>query len=457
MHGLNSLKDNIITAVILAFIFALGFLLRAGVYERSAVGPFTPFTNINAFHYYFADLAAKGGKIPEICYEIQYPEGFEVFRRESVIMEYFVGFLYRIFGRSADFGWFVRNFVIIFGLIPLFMVYALARRITKARGAAILAALFYTIAPAAINRSIGLGFMKETFALPFIFGNALFMAFAEDETISLRKVCIYSVFSGVCMFIALAAWHFTQFYLMIVFVFAAYRGIFLNKRDTFAQYIALAVSAIAAGLLIPYLRSIPFLMSTPMLLGFAVLPVFYFKKFIKSRGALAVIFAATTAILIFGFSFLSRHFSIYHHVYSLGIDSLRFLGRKPFDPNLLSSDSRMLWDVAHSAPALNEALAYFLPALVLGLPLIIITAGKLLRGKTNAGDGGADIVLYLLAVFGILYLFVNRVMVFTIFFLSVWTGGLAVISRKRLQRGLLSAFIIVVIALELIKVSHARA
>ncbi len=113
MHGLNSLKDNIITAVILAFIFALGFLLRAGVYERSAVGPFTPFTNINAFHYYFADLAAKGGKIPEICYEIQYPEGFEVFRRESVIMEYWCVFPSMIVVGRALFVWSLHMLLII--------------------------------------------------------------------------------------------------------------------------------------------------------------------------------------------------------------------------------------------------------------------------------------------------------------------------------------------------------
>lgn len=451
------LRTSAKTIILLILIAVLGFLLRADVYKRSSMGPFTPFTNINAFHYYFAELVAKGEKIPEVCYEIQYPEGFEVFRKESVVMEYFVGSLYRIFGSGSDFGEFVRNFVMIFGLIPLLIVYALAKYAMKDRNAAILASLFYVVTPAAVNRTIGLGFLKEAFALPFIFANILFMVFAEDEKASSRKMYIYSAFSGVCMFIALASWHFTQFYLMIAFVFVAYRAIFLNKRDTFAQYVSLMVSSVAAGVLIPYLREIPFIISSPMLLGFAVLPVFYLKKYIRNKGALLLGFAALASILIFGLSFLSKHFGTYYHVYSLGIDSLRFLGQKPLDPNLLSSDSRMLWDVAHSAPPLDEALAYFVPALLLGLPLILSVTKKVLKDEKGALDGGIDFLLYLLIAFGIMYLFVNRVMVFTIFFLAVWAGGPLVMFRKKLWKALSCLFIICVIALEVIKVSHASA
>ena len=461
MPGSNSLKNSII---ILALIFILGFLLRADVYKRSSIGPFTPFTNINAFHYYFADLVAKGEKIPAVCYKIQYPEGFEVFRKESVVMEYFVGYLYRALGRGTDFDAFVRNFVMIFGLIPLFIVYALTLHITKDRFAAILAAIFYTVTPAAVNRTIGLGFLKEAFALPFIFGNMLFMAFAEDETCSSRRVYIYSILSGICMFIALAAWHFTQFYLMIALVFIAYRAILFDKRDTFVQYIALMVSSAAAGIVIPYLREIPFLVSSPMLLGFAILPVFCVKRYVINKGVRAVIFIASAFLLIAGFSFLSKHFGIYYHVYSLGIDSLRFMGQKPFNPNLLSSDSRMLWDVAHSAPPLNEAVTYFLPALILGLPLILNIAIKSFRNKSYSEDG-IDLLLYLLIAFGVLYLFVNRVMVFTIFLIAIWAGGLIVIppstllrtGRQRLWKSLSAVFIIGVIALQAAAVSRASA
>lgn len=494
MPGSNSLKNSIIpnfvrrtavgrakfSIIMLALIFVLGFFLRVDVYKRSSVGPFTPFTNINAFHYYLAELVAKGGEIPAVCYKIQYPEGFEVFRKESVVMEYFVGYLYRILGRGADFAAFVRNFVMIFGLIPLFIVYALAMYITKNRLSAILAALFYTVTPAAVNRTIGLGFLKEAFALPFIFGNILFMTLAEDETGSLRRVYIYSILSGICMFIALAAWHFTQFYLMAIFVFVAYRLIFLDKRGTIAQYVSLMVSAAAAGVIIPYLREIPFLISSPMFLGIAILPIFYVKKYSKNKGMLVVLFVTITAALITGFSFLSKHFGIYHHVYSLGMDSLRFLGQKPLDPNLLSSDSRMLWDVAHSAPSLNEAVTYFLPALILCLPLILNVAARSFRNK-NYPAGGIDLLLYLLAAFGVLYLFVNRVMVFTIFLIAIWAGGLIVISpstllpstgsprrardsaglrgtgRQKLWKTLSIALIVGVIMLEAAAVSRASA
>lgn len=167
-------------------------------------------------------------------------------------------------------------------------------------------------------------------------------------------------------------------------------------------------------------------------------------------------FIASAFILIAGFSFLSKHFGIYHHVYSLGIDSLRFLGQKPFNPDLLSSDSRMLWDVAHSAPPLSEAVIYFLPALILGLPLILNIAVKSFRDKKYPA-GGIDLMLYLLIAFGILYLFVNRVMVFTIFLIAIWAGGLMVITRQRLWKALAAAFIIGVIVLETVTVSRASA
>ncbi|MDD5680549.1 MAG: hypothetical protein PHI59_04850 [Candidatus Omnitrophica bacterium] len=451
-----NLRTSAKTAILLIAIFIVGFLLRADVYKRSSIGPFTPFTNINAFHYYFAELVSKGEKVPEVCYKIQYPEGFQVFRKESMVMEYFVGILYRIFARGSDFSEFVRNFVMIFGLIPLFIVYILARYATKNNAAAIFAALFYTVTPAAVNRTIGLGFLKEAFALPFIFGNILFMVFAEDEKCPLRKVYVYSVLSGVCMFISLAAWHFTQFYLMLAFLFIAYRAIFFSRRNTLIQYGALMISSIAAGALIPYLRELSFVISSPMLLGFALLPIFYLKRNIRNHRMLALIFAALTAILVFGLSFLSKHFGVYYHVYSLGIDSLRFLGSKPFNPSLLSSDSRMLWDVAHSSPPLREAVEYFVPALILGLPLILIVSRKMIKDK-NGLDGGIDLLLYLFAAFGILYLFVNRLMVFTIFLLSIWTGGLLVLARQKLQKALASALIICVIAFEIIKVSHASA
>ncbi|MBU4376764.1 MAG: hypothetical protein KKD29_04720 [Candidatus Omnitrophica bacterium] len=450
-----NLSAGLKTTSILILIFILGFLLRIELYERSSIGPFTPFTNINAFHYYFAELVRDGKEIPALCREAQYPEGFEAYQKESFLMERFVGSLYRICPRPVDFQLFVRYFVMIFGLIPVVIVYALARCVTKNNAAALCAGFFYAVAPAAVNRTFGFGFLKEAFALPFIFANIFFLYLAGKEKSSRGKRHTYNVFSAITIFIALASWHFTQFYLVFIFAFMALVAIFFDDVDIKIEYAYLMAASLGAGMLIPYLRAIPFTISGPMLFGFAILAVFFVKKYTTRRVIRLLVFTVTAAALIYAFSFLSRHFGAYYHVYSLGIDSLRFLGVKPFNPNLISPDSRMLWDVAHSAPEAREVINYFGPALLLALPLIFIKAKALFRNKEE--NNGELFLLYLLTAFGILYLFVNRTMVFTIFLLAVWSGGLIVIFKKKALRVISVIIVLLVIAFEIAVVSRARA
>ncbi len=443
--------------IILALIIALSFVIRIGVYHRSSLGNFTPFTNVNAFHYYFATLIAKGEEIPEVSYKAQYPEGISVFRKTSIFMEYVVGFLYRGFGKyRIPFDEFVRNFVRLFGVIPVLIVYWLTRYVTGNRPAALTSALFYGVAPASVNRTIGLGFLRESFALPFIFFHILFFILSQDRKQNIFQRRLYIILSGIVIFIALASWHFTQFYLMVIFAFLAYRAVFYSDEDSERQFLVLMIFSVIAGVVVPYLRESRFLISFPMILGFSIAPVFYGKRIItrkESRSAVLI----CSALILFVISLLfSRDLSVYSHVYHLGIDSLRFWGTKPSDPHLISWHSRMLWDVAHSAHSLRKVFLYFAPGLLLGLPLIVTKARQMItRTDTGQRDGGIIFLLYLLMVFTVLYLFVNRLMVFTIFLLSIWTGGLLALFRKKIYKVLSSSFVILVIAFEVIRISHA--
>lgn len=445
-------------AAALVLILALGFVIRAEIYTRSAGGESIPFTNINAFHYYFANLVARGKSIPEVSYKAQYPEGIRVFRKTSVLMEYITGFLYRIFDRGR-FDEFVRNFVRVFGVIPVVIIYFLAKYATGGdRTAALASSLFYAVTPAAANRTIGLGFLRENFTLPFIFGHILFFIFAQDRRRSPAEKKIYLILSAGAIFIALASWHFTQFYLIVVFLFLACRLIFAEDGDAKRQYAALIFSSFLAGITIPYLRDIRFIASLPMALGFSITPVLYMKKFLWKRARLLVLFI-TSFLVIFGiFSFFSKDITAYRHVYSLGIDSLRFLGVKPVKPNLISVDSRMLWDVAHSAPSAKESFLYFTPALLLGLPLIAVRITEMAKSKNRTPkEGGLLFLISLFFIFGIIYLFINRLIVFEIFLLSVWTGGLFVLFRKKVYKLFARSFIAVVIIFETMRAVSASA
>jgi hypothetical protein len=450
-------RTKTIIAIALLLILALGFFIRVNIYERSVAGGFTPFTNINAFHYYFASLIAKGEKIPEVSYNAQYPEGIQVFSKTSIFMEYVLGYAYRAFGRHiSSFDEFVRNFVRLCGILPAIIVYFLAKFATGNRAAALTASLFYAVTPAAVNRTIGLGFLRENFTLLFIFSYILFFIFSQDNKRSLNEKRIYLLLSGISIFIALASWHFTYFYLIVIFLFLAYLAVSANDEDSRRQYLMLLLSSAVAGVTIPYLREGRFLISAPMLIGFSIAPIYCARRYLQNKRALLLIFAGSLVLLFAVFFFLLKDLRIYNHVYTLGIDSLRFLGVKPSNPNLLSVDSRMLWDIAHSAPQAKEAFLYFAPALLLALPLILKKAMKICKAKNIAqNDRGVAFLLYLLVIFGVLYLFINRLMVFTIFLLSIWVGSMLVLFQKKFHRLLSVLCLILILIFETVRVSAA--
>ena len=441
--------------LILGIIAVIGYLLRVNIYERSVAETPVPFTNINAFHYYFADLVAKGERIPEVSYKVQHPEGIEVFKKTSVFMEYVAGSLYRVFD-GQRFEDFVRDFVRVFGVIPAIIVYFFARYITGSRSAAIAAALFYAVTPAAANRSIGLGFLRENFTLPFIFCHMLFFALSKDTNIRVIYRRLYLLLAGSSLFIALASWHFTQFYLMAIFLFVAFEAIFMGGRDIRQQYLALMLCSIIAAVTIPYLREVRFIISCPMILGYSIMPVLYLKKYLPNKILASVFLTCSFLVLMLLSISIMRDVGTYYHVYSLGIDSLRFFGVKPLDPSLISTDSRMLWDIAHSAPGARAAVSYFGPALLLGLPLLTVRTREWFKAE-GVGESGprSPLVLYLLLAFGVMYLFINRLMVFPIFLLSIWAGGLMVLFKKKAYRVISASCVFLVITFELIRAVHA--
>src|SRR3990167_6201827 len=110
--------------VLLILIFFFAIFIKVTMYENSRKGAFIPFTNVNAFHYYFAKEIAEGRRLKARETRIQYPEGIEVFRKTSIFMEYVTGYLYRGLNRflNISFDDFTRHFVRIWTSLPLFFV-----------------------------------------------------------------------------------------------------------------------------------------------------------------------------------------------------------------------------------------------------------------------------------------------------------------------------------------------
>ena len=407
------------------------------MFENSRKGHFIPFTNVNAFHYYFAKEIAEGRRIKTRETRMQYPEGIEVFRKTSIFMEYIAGYLYRWVNRffNISFDDFVRHFVRIISSLTIFVIYLITYEIYKSRLAGLVSSLFYSVSLPAITRSAGFGFLRENFTLPVIFLQFLFFMLAigranKETSEENNKWLSMSLISGVLMFIALASWHFSPFYLVVIEGFILLRLIFTkgNPDGLLKVFSMLLAFCFAAGILIPYLAANRFIISYPMLIGYAIIGGWFLNR-VSLRGRspwqsnlrYAGSFLITFLVLIILTSPYQKDNEVYSHVYSLGIYQLKYLGMNPTDPSRVPFDAKLLWEASHGAPKMADALyAFTVPFLVALVPIFFMIK-KIIR---KGWDEKIGLLIYFLITSFILYLFINRLMVFLAFFLSIFAGGL---------------------------------
>lgn len=441
------MSKKISAVAMLLLILAFGVFIRERIYDRSAAKPFMPFTHVYAVHYYHAKLVAEGKAIPRLDTMVQHPEGVDTFRTLGVFMEYPVGWAYRIFKPAVPFDEFVRDFVRYAGVLPAVLVFLIAFRLTVRNTAgALLSAAFYVTAPAAVTRSVGLGFLKESFALPLIFLHVTLLAFVLDAGKSPKAKAVYNMVSGLALFTALASWHFTQFYFMAIILFFVWRVVLLGERGLFRIFALQSCFAVSAGLLVPYLRAERFLISLTMCTAYAILltGAACLRAPEKKMPYRLAVFLAAAIVCMAVLGRFSKDATDYRHVYALGIDQLRFFGMKPSDPSLICRDSRTLWDISHRAPPAKEALLYFGPVAIAAF-LPFIAAMEMVRRGLREVNGALGFLVYMAVIFSLLYLLINRLMVFAVFFISLWAGGLVTVSKAKVLRRLASAFIAILL------------
>ena len=170
-----------------------------------------PYTRESALLFHYADVYRTTGRIPSLDERAQVPEGLHVRRELSVGKGIVAAWLYNGLGVRAGFGVramsfqrFVRRFDAAWyclGVIPLFF---LVRGRTRSLLAATLSAMLLAWTVGAMQRSTGLGFARENFALPLIFAHVWLFDMA------LRRGRLGpSIAAGVVLAVALATWDLT--------------------------------------------------------------------------------------------------------------------------------------------------------------------------------------------------------------------------------------------------------
>ena len=343
-----------------------------------------------------------------------------MWRDDSIGKEFPPAWLYNGLGITGmSFQRFVRRFDAAWyalGVIPLFFF---VRGRTRSLTAATIAGVLLACAYAAVQRSTGLEYSRENFALPFIFAH--FWLF----DMALRKGWrAPAIVAGALLAVALATWDLTQLYLLLVVAYCAVRC--LVRRAWAAELVHLAPTlgaALVVGLIVPYLWAHQFPISYAMLLGYGLMAWWLVETRVKlpglvTKGVLVVLVVGT----LLGATLLPAG-RTYSHFRELLFAKLRYLNVKPLDPTKLSYEARILWTPAlHSATTIHmghwpvsEFRAVLLLATMAG---VLVALAKRLRREI----GAVSLLVAMTVVWLVLYLLFVRMQVFLIFFIAAFVG-----------------------------------
>jgi tetratricopeptide (TPR) repeat protein len=374
-----------------------------------------------AFQYRYAKLYALHGVLPAVDYMAQYPEGVNVRREFTTLMEKVSGNIYRIFLKRTrlPFHVFIIYFISFFSSLPVFSVFLLAKLVSRKNLPALVSAGFYCVARVSFMRVIVGGFEYEIFAFPLItFGIYFFL-------LSLRKRSYaLSALASVFFTAALLSWHFTGFFLA-AFVLALCACYFsAPERDAGFLAGALGLNTavfFAAGLTAPVLSAKYFNCSPAMTLCYALLLAHLARRLKPEYAKYLPLFFLLAAAVIFASSAAAfpANRAEYGHVFSLFKYKLIYLNDKPADPKLLPFDAAVLWEGAFERPDLRQSVYLFSSLAVLGLVPWALNFRKYFSRKLDPAESAlfaataASFAMYLLA---------RRLHIFAGFFLCVYAA-----------------------------------
>ena len=414
---------RLVVYVALVGVYVLGVALRWGIVGclRDFYGDL-PYTLESALLFRYADMIAKGERLPRLDKRAQYPEGLEVERKLSLGKDIAAAGAYRALGRPGPFREFVRRFDAAWFCVGIFAVFLVVREMGGGELGGLMAAALYAISVPSVIRSTGLEFSRENFSLPLIFLHVWLMLRAwRRERLSLSGVA-----AGIVLALAAATWDATQLYVLLVGVFAGLLLLFGKSGYRFIRGFLPGVACLAAAAIaVPYLREHGFMFSGGMVLWYSLTAAWLARAAAGERSALLpkVVLVAALACLTLLAGSLTTYPETYSHFPSLFLAKLKHLNVKPLDPAKLSYEARILW-----TPALHSATSKFLERypisdfevlFALGaMPFVLLVRSLL---KRSAGEGERALVFWLV-VFLVLYVLFVRMEVFLAFFVCCLIG-----------------------------------
>jgi len=409
------------------------------------------FWSESAFHYRYARMIAHGLAVPAMDRDAEWPEGVAPLREFTMGMEYAAGLSYRAlrpFLGGAPFHIYLAGFIAAWSSLSIAAAFFAAHALWRSPAAGIVAALAYALAPAAISRTIW-NYVREDFTLPFVFASFAFFVAAWR---SQRRNPWLVLGAAVTLALGVATWHLARFYLLAFSVVLAATLVATRARvdappgssegsgdaarlRTMLGAMVLALTAF--GIAVPVLLAKRFLLSPGFLcLAALAITLLLLRRRESSRLGFAAWLGAAIAVGVAVSRLLPDAEGEYAHVTGLIIAKLRFLGTKPDDPSLLTDEARVFWVGPFNSPNLATTLLSFSTMLLWGAAALVAGARGALRTRP---DAPRVLALLLALFFAASFLFIERLVVFLVFFLAILLPAIVVDAARHRRRATFAA------------------
>jgi tetratricopeptide (TPR) repeat protein len=420
-------KHLIIYAILIVTVFGVAFYKIAKVENNShfeASSPGSLYYAEAAFHYRYAEIIAKTKTnlfhILTNDKAVQYPDTINIFKIETVMMEFFYGFLYRMANFGLPFNLFLIYASSLFSSLTLIGVFLIARKIFKNDVIALGAALFYATTPASYLRTAAGSFLREDFALVFLLISVL-LIISQLEKKSGRFL---GIASGLLIVFSLSSWHFNQFIYICMIPF--FFWLFIIRPELLKNFSYTFMVVFAAGLMIPVLTTRGFAASILMCALYAIIAAYFLCRHFKNPFKRALILLIVFAVIMGIRSAVSVSETAYSHVFDMFMEKLKFFLQKPDNPSLLSFSARQLWESAFDSPQPGELWWLGRLAFPIGLvgSLFLLWKERKLAGPCTF-IASFSIVLFLLSIMA------KRILVIDAPFMAIAMWGCALYDSRK--------------------------